>query len=38
MALAYFRQSPVTWHTSVTLEAAHTWPTLALTSFRIAGV
>lgn len=38
MTLAYFRQSPVTRHASVTLEAAHAWPALALTGFWVAGI
>jgi len=38
MTLAYLRQSPVTWHTPITLETAYTWLTLALAGFRVAGV
>lgn len=38
MTLAYLRQPPVTRHTPIALETAHTRLTLALTGFRVAGV
>jgi len=38
MAFADLRQSPVTRHAPVALEATHARPALALTGLRVAGV